>query len=397
MPPVQLAMRLSTVRHVYQSAAVWLLNALVAFIVLNTALFVVVQMRAQLAPARDPVTTTYGIAWTKARYPDMEEGDVRDLLRETWSLQLEHEPYTGFRERPGGGRWVNVDGNGFRLSEHQGPWPLSAEYFNVFVFGGSTTFSYGLPDHQTVPSHLQRVLARARLPREPKVYNFGRGFYFSSQERVLYERLLTAGHVPDMAVFIDGMNEFYFVDDNPRFSGRLALFLEASELAKRLPMIRLFLPAGRAPSGGSLARVSALAREAVREEQMFASSSAVPPVDLGQAIERYIRNKRLTEAVSSAHEVAVVFVWQPIPSYRSERKAGANDGGRHAWAGSGYARMAARRAQEVGLGESLVWCADLEQDREADYVDAFHYSSEMAARLARCIVDEAASRGGWRS
>ena len=36
------------------------------------------------------------------------------------------------------------------------------------------------------------------------VYNFGCGRYYSTQERVLFEQLVSSGAVPDLAVFLDG-------------------------------------------------------------------------------------------------------------------------------------------------------------------------------------------------
>src|SRR6185503_15185425 len=103
-----------------------------------------------------------------------------------------YEAFTQFCERPFHGRFVNVSENGFRVSAQQGPWPPDADNFNIFLFGGSTTFGYGLPDSQTVASYLQDDLA-ARSSPHVRVYNFGRGSYVSEQERVLFEELLLAG------------------------------------------------------------------------------------------------------------------------------------------------------------------------------------------------------------
>ena len=54
--------------------------------------------------------------------------------------------------------------------------------------------------------------------REPRVYNFGRGSYYSSQERILFEQLAVAGHVPDLAVFIDGGSDFVFAHTERPFA-----------------------------------------------------------------------------------------------------------------------------------------------------------------------------------
>lgn len=55
---------------------------------------------------------------------------------------------------------------------------------NIFIFGGSTTFSYGVKDEQTVALYLQEFLSN-KLGRDVKVYNFGRIYYYYTQEQIL--------------------------------------------------------------------------------------------------------------------------------------------------------------------------------------------------------------------
>lgn len=148
----------------YQVTAIVLLNTCVLFVLVNIALFLFLEIHSKLAGQSNPIADKYGQAWLKARYPDMTENDVKGLLKETWSLHFKYEPYTQFRERPYSGRWVTVDPHGFRVSRNQGPWPPSPDYFNVFVFGGSTTFSYGVSNDQTIASYLQLGPAFRRDP-----------------------------------------------------------------------------------------------------------------------------------------------------------------------------------------------------------------------------------------
>src|SRR5262245_57010365 len=142
-------------------------------------------------------------------YPGMSERQVNDLLNETWNRSLIYEPFTGFAEVAETGEYVNVSANGYRVGKDQGPWPPQKEQqVVIFLFGGSNVFSYGVPDDMALGSRLQEML-RTRLARPVAVYNFGRGYYYSTQERILFEQLLSAGYVPDMAIFVDGMNDFY--------------------------------------------------------------------------------------------------------------------------------------------------------------------------------------------
>lgn len=102
------------------------------------------------------------------------------------------------------------------MVEDEGPWPPAKSNLNIFVFGGSTTFGYGIADGETIASALQRKLANSSS-KPIRIYNFGRGHYYSTQERILFSNLLGAGTVADVAVFIDGLNEFYYRKDAPQY------------------------------------------------------------------------------------------------------------------------------------------------------------------------------------
>ena len=209
----------------YRFTAVTLLNILVALVLLNAILSAVFIVWDYLLP--NPVSTKYGhlTSTLSAVYEGLSEREIDDLLKETWSRPFIYEPFTQFKERPYRGFYVNVDSNGFRITKNQGPWPPQSRCLNIFLFGGSTTFGYGVPDGQTIASHLQEYLA-TRLDRDVRVYNFGRGYYYSTQERILYEELLASGFVPHMAIFIDGMNDFGHRSNEPLLTDRLREFVD---------------------------------------------------------------------------------------------------------------------------------------------------------------------------
>ena len=77
----------------------------------------------------------------------------------------------------------------------------------VFLFGGSTAFCSRLPDLYTLASCLSANLNGRYPDVEFSVTNFSRGGYLSDQEVVLLTQVLTAGEIPDLVVFYDGVNE----------------------------------------------------------------------------------------------------------------------------------------------------------------------------------------------
>jgi hypothetical protein len=72
---------------------------------------------------------------------------------------LEVDPYVGHHDRPLTSEFVNVT-SAFHRRTIQSPPPQPGAR-RVFVFGGSTTWGYGVPDSDTVPSRLQALLGPA--------------------------------------------------------------------------------------------------------------------------------------------------------------------------------------------------------------------------------------------
>ena len=97
---------------------------------------------------------------------------------------ITYEPYTFFCPRENKGPHLNVYPRGFRQVPEQGPWPLNKN--NIFMFVGSNTFGWKVSDEQTIAAYLQEI-GRKDYPRI-QLYNFGRAAYYSTQERILFEK-----------------------------------------------------------------------------------------------------------------------------------------------------------------------------------------------------------------
>ena len=364
--------------RVYSEASGAVVGSLLLFAALNLLSLALLQGQGER------VTQRYGRETIRSVYPGMDEADVDLLLEESWTRPVAYEPFVQYKEAPFSGRFVNVSPAGFRESAEQGPWPPAPEHLNVFVFGGSTIFGYGVPDHQTVPSYLQALLGE-RLPhRSVRCYNFGGASYYSSQERILFAELLAAGHRPDVAIFVDGINEFLL--EEPLHSPRLRGLLEgrpgviADWAVSALPLTKLVH--------------WALGTGDEKKPALLDASLDVPEL-LDARIERYLANVRLAEGLAEAEGVLAVFVVQPTPTYRYDPSFHpfARWGfGRHSRSAFGYPRLAERLRREPPRG-ALVWAADIQEDlREPLYVDLVHYNPRLARRLAAEIVDQMAER-----
>ena len=367
----------------YILAGVSFLNALLFLVLLNLVLYAILQLRRP-APSRDPIAQHLPADRLQKAYPGWTEEDVKTLLRETprADREFEYEPLTGFRERPSRGKFVNVDPASFRLSKNQAPWPPRPGTTNVFVFGGSTAFGYYLPDNETIPSYLQEYLSQhGHGPFA--IYNFARPAYISSQELALFQRLLREGHVPQVAIFIDGLNDFIFADGTPKFTGELRSFMNGevnTNPLNNIPMIRA---------------AHALAYRWNRPASTAEQSSAADydnPATLYEVVNRWLANKKMIELTAAGYGVRTVFVWQPIPVYKYDLRYhlflhSDNAFGGFVRAKYGYPIMAEASGQGK-LGPDLLWLADMQQDKHQNlYVDSVHYSAAFSEEIADRIGD----------
>jgi hypothetical protein len=377
----------------YRFTAVTLLNTLVALVLLNAILSAVFMVQDYLS--LNLVSRKYGKSTINAVYHGLSEGEIEALLKETWSRPFVYEPFTQFKERPYRGFYVNVDNKGFRITKNQGSWPPQSKSLNIFLFGGSTTFGYGVQDDQTIASHLQEYLT-TRLDRDVKVYNFGRGDYYSTQERILYEKLLASGFVPDMAIFIDGLNDFYYNSNEPRFTRRLSEVVNNGKTSIGYKVFVTTKTLNRAVRGVRI-RLSKWFREERQSEKLSEKADADvnrrkfgDPEVIHLVIKRYLMNKRMIEAVSMPFGVKPIFVWQPAPTYHYDQRYHSFSGwgfGQHSYSQYGYERMA-ELIEKNPLGDNFLWCADIQKDKEKSlYVDLMHYSADFSKEFAMVIAD----------
>jgi hypothetical protein len=89
--------------------------------------------------------------------------------------------------------------------------PLSKDTLDIYFFGGSTMFGFNVLDYETIPSQFVQ-LYKEKYPdgKSIRVHNYGTPTYYSYQELILFTNLIYNGHKPDIVVFLDGINDFWF-------------------------------------------------------------------------------------------------------------------------------------------------------------------------------------------
>jgi hypothetical protein len=299
-----------------------------------------------------------------AIYPGTSSAEIDRLQRASLGLRYAYAPFVEFEPLPVAGDYVNITPAGYRAGRTTALWPPAADAFNVFVFGGSTTLGFGVRDGDTVASALEETLGRHYSGRTVRCYNFGRGYYFSTQERLLLTSLLAQGIRPQLALFIDGLNDFVYADGIPQLAPALRSFTAADHPLSPPP---------------------ALATDSER-------AAAV-----AQIIDRYRHHVRQTEAIARAYGVPVLFIGQPVPFIDFEPTPAdypfPSTYIEHRLAGWGYDRFK-QAARDGQFGDRFVWCGNaFARAQGAMYVDSIHYSRAGAEILAQCITERAAEAG----
>src|SRR5215510_1414185 len=184
----------------YKTLAILTLNAVVIFVCLDFAAQVTYKARSSLFPpsvesdlrARSPFYRSQ--PWA-AQY-------WREFLL---SRQTRYHSFVLYRRAPFKGETINIDQEGIRMTPGADCGPNA---FKVFAFGGSTMWGTGSPDWGTIPSYLQRGIKK--LKNGPIcVVNFGESGYMSTQSVIELMLQLQSGNIPDVTLFLDGVNDVY--------------------------------------------------------------------------------------------------------------------------------------------------------------------------------------------
>jgi len=205
-------------------------HIIVLFVVVNVVLAVLFLVKDQLSASGPTTTTTEGALFDDTGAPidngrrtnyqktwfdysayqevadQVYVGSVLDDFTSLAKLGFVYQPWVQFSERPYDGKLLHVDTDayGLPLRRTVNPSGQKAALLRVLVLGGSTTFGYHVSDEHTWPSYLSAVLneraTQLGLAHRIEVMNYGRIFYYSTQEVFLLTQLLKGGQRPSVRI-----------------------------------------------------------------------------------------------------------------------------------------------------------------------------------------------------
>ncbi|MBS3157723.1 SGNH/GDSL hydrolase family protein [Candidatus Woesearchaeota archaeon] len=358
-------MRKNRIEKYYLEISAAFLGLIILFALLNIASIIGVKTYNYINKYH------YGDENYAKAYPDKSIGEIHGILEETWPIKYSYEPYTQFKHKERTGIYVNVDKRGFRPVGNQCAMPLSDKNFNIFMFGGSTTFGVGVADDETISSRLQNKLNQPFFPKTTKVcvFNFGRAHYFSTQERIIFEKLMLDNNIPSMVIFFDGLNDFFYASADPKYTNRFIDYVEKEGVMS----FEDFL--GRFP----FFKVINFILNTISEKN---KDSRYKPEVISAAVERYKMNTRLVSALAADFNISTLFVVQPVPSYNYNLSYDVFSSSVN---GLGFinAKYGYELLKKSKLSKNHLWLGDIQINKTENlYVDSAHYTTKFSDEIA---------------
>ena len=143
--------------------------------------------------------------------PDSSKVNNRIAEESVLSNKFVYESWVEFRNKDFDGRYMDMKSSVRRSVPEAVYNSSSGDTIDVYFFGGSTMFGFNVLDDETIPSRFLQ-LYKSKFPngKSIRVYNYGTPMYYSYQELILLSNLIYSNRKPDIAIFLDGINDFWF-------------------------------------------------------------------------------------------------------------------------------------------------------------------------------------------
>jgi hypothetical protein len=314
----------------------------------------------------------------------MDKVWAQSYWREHEAVTTKYEPYVAWRSGSFQGEMIQIDAEGFRVTP--GAVCNDGAYL-VFVLGGSAVWGHGSPDWGTIPAYLQAELGQIR-PEPICVHNLGEKAFVSTQGLVTLELQLQQGHIPDLVIFYDGVNDVAATFDNGEAGSHLDVQRMRTLLAQEVTLrqwlrttasFQLFQrgvqKVGLLP-GGLEGGTALSAPEVTRLADMTAVA--------------YRTNYELVAALARHYGFDYYFFWQPVITM-SNKVLTAEEKAIHDRVPADFAQWYAATYQQVeeiaAAHERMIyWAHIFDTQTELVWLDLVHVTPEANRIIAQEMV-----------
>jgi len=195
---------LTVVKSVYSYLVISLFNTFILFTIVN--IVILFFQKTDVPERRDVKVARTGcelleqdIDFLRNVYPGYSDQDIRELIPE---FVVSSHPTLEFMSKPVRSKHYNIGFESIRYHEYVND-DNASKLINgsTWVFGGSTTFGYGVSDNQTISYYLSNSDSGSAY------INFGAPAYHQNLEIEKLILLLKKGFRPKRVIFVDGLND----------------------------------------------------------------------------------------------------------------------------------------------------------------------------------------------
>lgn len=318
-----------------------------------------------------PQLTPYSPENQKLVRPDSSDAFNDLVTKETAiSNRYEYQAWLDFKNADYQGTYMNVS-NGVRKSiPDQYINPNATDTLLVYFFGGSTTFGFNVADFETIPSYfIEAYKAKYPNAKSIKVVNWGCPNYYSHQELMLFSKLLIEEHKPDIAVFFDGLNDFWFGKMNYSSESFYSFYFRKAYFATR------------PPSTTDKWFTDSL-------QQLFKTPAGISEKDFSdQLISNYFKTIDRIKRMATVTNTKTYFFCQPTPFYKYPNQLKDPMVFKDTNTRFNYIYpIIEKRADSIG--NFTFMGAMLEQESGYPFVDGFHYAPRIHRKIAETMLEK---------
>ena len=309
--------------------------------------------------------------------------DYQKVFKEQ-TIPFNYKPFVDFGEieRTKGFTIVGKEGNRCNFNDFDKCRNPHGGENEIWIFGGSTTFGYGLKNDETISAHLQNL-----LQNKFNVINFGSGYYYSTQERILLNNLLTKIDPPYAIVFIDGFNDFIreFELNETAFtkSVKYKMGKTSSDDLKEYLFERII----RLNLVKLIKQIFFDKKKDNKENQKSSLEINFTDKDISKNIDILVNNQKINKGVSEIYNFDLLQILQPVPIYKDSYDTSDIPSEYHINNLKDVNFLKLKLGYELYLRNKPNYVLDLSnlKIKNSMYIDGAHYSSMFNLEIARQI------------